>query len=341
MNTAELRRYSGFDRRLAELALIDAGSVMSVKELAEKVNASEDVVIDDLRALATISERHFPSQYLLEIDLDALKDEGMVVPRGVPRNVQHLHLSQREASTMSSVLNAFSASWLASADDDLRSTAQSALAKLTEATQCSVRDMVRIPQEGSAKAQNAVVAAIRDRQRIEVRYVNEADHVRTHELTPVRVVTQGRRAYLRAWLHRADGTGHPMTLRVDRVLEAKPLETCADPEDVNAVDADINIARASAAAQTDATMVTITLETTSRWLTEELPVESRKQNADGSTTVTLRVAYQVWFDHLLLAQAPNIRKISPAAVTAQAAQEAKAALAQYALISEQPGTATR
>jgi predicted DNA-binding transcriptional regulator YafY len=114
--------------------------------------------------------------------------------------------------------------------------------------------------------------------------------------------------------------------RLDRVLELTVLPYAAQvPEGVGRRDLSKGILQRS---DRDA-LVTLALEPSARWVTEDYVCESVVESADGGVFATLRTPAPAWVARLALSLGAEGRVVSPTNLADEVRSEAERALKPY------------
>jgi proteasome accessory factor C len=323
-------------RLLGLVAYLDGAGPVRLDELARRFRVTPRQIREDVDALWVSGTPGYMPDDLIDFDAFSL-DEGVVELTRARGMTRPLRLGTREAVALVAALRAMHAAPPVQADAARAAVVASALDKLTAATgEAASAVDVRLAGDGDPEVLAAVTAALADRRRLRLRYVNAADETTERDVDPVRLLTQDERSYLVAWCHRVDGR---RTFRVDRILAARVLDEPATEHDV---DPDVDVsASVLADGGPGAPVATLVLASPARWVAEEVPAESVRDLPDGSFEVRLRVTNPAWLRRLLLSNAPDVLAVDPPDVAADVAASARAALAAYgedAGAASAPGT---
>ncbi|WP_448629424.1 helix-turn-helix transcriptional regulator [Cellulomonas soli] len=315
-------------RLLGMVAYLDGRSGVPVEAVAEQFGVSAEQVMSDIDTLwVTGTPGYFPHD-LIDFDADSY-EQGVVrltESRGLTRP---LRLGTREAVALVAALRAMQSALAPGLDPERASVLASVLSKLTAATgEAAAAVDVQLTVDGAPQVVAALGAALQQRRRLRIRYVDASDTTTERDVDPVRLVTGDERSYLLAWCLRADGE---RLFRVDRIVEAQVLEVGVQD---HVVEDDADRFRPDPRGE----LVTLHLRSRARWVAESTPVESVRNHGDGSFEVDLRVTQPAWLRHLVLQVAEDVLAVSPQRVAREVAQTARAALSAYGpLAAGEPG----
>jgi proteasome accessory factor C len=290
-------------RLLALVPLIRRRGEIHVDEAAALLGVKPAQLLSDLQVLIFCGWPGWLPGDLIEVDLDALEPggDGMIRIANADYLAQPLRLSRAEASALLVALQTLRSS----AGEDVLPSIDSAVAKIEEAVGGVPVASVEPPAGPAAVTRRVLDGAIHDARQVRMRYlVASRDEVTERIVDPLGIVTAGGVAYLDAWCHRA---GDRRSFRLDRVLEAVPLDSAVEPHDLAPLDLSDGIFRPAE----DRPLVTLRLQRPARWVAEYYPVETVLERADGSLEVTLRVADPAWLQRLLLRLTPHVSVDGP------------------------------
>jgi proteasome accessory factor C len=142
---------------------------------------------------------------------------------------------------------------------------------------------------------------------------------------PLRVFVLDGYGYLEAWCYSA---GALRTFRLDRIaaVEVTPLDVA--PHEVKLKD----LSTGWFEALKDAPLVTLELEPSAVWVAEYYPTEAVTSLPGGGLIVSLHVTDPAWLRSLLLRLQGGARVLSPDVAGDSAAEAAREALGQYAVL---------
>jgi proteasome accessory factor C len=267
---------------------------------------------------------------LIDVDLDALEDEGGLHTDGLIRvsNADYLQRPLRLTPTEASAVIVALRALRNGARDETREVVDRALAKLeTAAAEGGGAPQVD-PGTAPVAADLALLAgrlqsaADQGRQVRLSYYVQARDEQSERVVDPRGVSTADGHYYLDAWCHSAEA---PRLFRLDRIERAEvlddPVETAPEPPR--------DLAEGIFAQAADVTAVTLELAPEARWIVDYYPVEEIRETAQDRTQVVLLVADERWLTRLLLRLAPHARVVAPAAYAETFTAAAQRALSLY------------
>lgn len=256
---------------------------------------------------------------LIEIDMDAVADEGRIYLGNADDLARPLRLTADEALALTLALAA--ARDLADAETVV--AIDSARAKVQAVVGEQPLDVVAAKLAGGdVDVRTVLTDAIAAHRRVRFDY----DGLRRTSqpvVEPARLFVRDGIAYLQAWSLEA---GDWRTFRLDRIAVAEPLAETFTPRKAPAV-GDSWLDTLPFAAE-----VTLTLAPEAAWVAEYYPV--REVNRDGeNTTVRLGVVGWTWLTALLLRLGAGVLAVDPPEAAVSARASARAALARYGVES--------
>lgn len=309
-------------RLLGIVTYLDAGGThpqVTIDELARQFAVTPEQIVRDIDKLwVTGTPGYFPDDL---IDFNADFEAGVVTltqDRGISRP---LRLGTREAVALIAALRAMREALSDALDPERARIIASALEKLTAASgEAAAQALdVRLAGAGDAGVATAVGQALTAGRQLQIRYVTASDVDSERVVDPLRVRTEDESSYLVAWCTRAQDL---RTFRIDRILDARVLETDAAPHEGAPAEAPF-------VPGPDGALARIVFESPARWIAEQIPVEEVEELPDGAFAVRLRVTNPSWLRRVLLQNAAHVREVSPAATRADLGAAAEAALAAY------------
>ena len=201
---------------------------------------------------------------------------------------------------------------------------------------------------GAAEAADAVAVRVErsDRRLAEARraldqgralhlsyYVAARDETTERDVDPVQLRSVEGRWYLEAWCRRVEGV---RLFRLDRVDDVVVLdERAAPPPQAHERDVDHGIYQP----EPDSPAVRLRLARHARWVADYYPVDSVAPVDDppGGLAVTVRTADLAWARRLVASLGGAAQVDEPAALAAEVAADAQAALSRY-LADSQPAS---
>ncbi len=313
-------------RLLALVPYIQAREEVSLDQAARDFGVRPAQIVKDLNVLWFCGLPGLGMGDLIDVDMDALEEGGVIRVSNVDYLARPLRLDSSEASALIVALRALRDG----SDDDVRPIVDRTLNKLEAAAgdgaALAARVDVQLPPE------EAAVAGLRDRlaravdRRRQVRldyYVPTRDESTERVVDPLRVVTAQGHSYLEAWCHLAEGQ---RLFRVDRISSAEVLDSPVDEHrDVAPRDLSAGLFRPAP----DDLQATLLLRPEARWVAEYYPVEEAEEAADGGLRVRLRVNDPAWLVQLMLRLGGAAELEQPADLAHEVRAAAVSALANY------------
>jgi proteasome accessory factor C len=208
-----------------------------------------------------------------------------------------------------------------------RSAIDRVLAKLEAAasTATAADRVVAAPSTGAdATIVTTATDALARGQRLHLRYwVPARDEATERDVDPLRLFTSDGVAYLAGWCYRVDDL---RTFRLDRVLEARVLDT---PVDVPAESRQRALDSGLFTPSAEDRLVTFSLDSAARWFADFYPCEEVSERGDGGLIVSLRVHDDAWVRRLALGLAGVARVTDPPELASEIRDAAAIALSAY------------
>lgn len=303
-------------RLLGLVTYLDSvGGAVPVEQIARDFGVPAEQVLRDIDLLWVSGTPGYWPDNLLDFAID--DEAGTVSVVQTQRIERPLRLGTREAVSLIAALRAMGEA-IDVAAPELADVVRAVLEKLTDAAgEASGALDVRLAVDTRPEVAHAVGEALATRRRLRLRYVTASDVVSERTVDPMRLRTEDERSYLVAWCLRADDE---RTFRLDRILEAVVLEDASAEHAASA-----RPYRPAATAEP----VRVTFASPARWIAEQVPHDGVQEHDDGAFTLTLRIENHAWLRQLLLANATNVRAVSPEALRADLVDAAASALRQY------------
>jgi len=209
-----------------------------------------------------------------------------------------------------------------------RSALGRTIAKLEAAAGAAAVPSAQVAVQVDDGAGSVVLGEVTDglarRRRLHLSYyVPGRDEATERDVDPMRLVMVDGRRYLEGWCRSAEAV---RLFRLDRILGIAVLDIGAQvPPQAEPVDVDQGLFRPSP----QDTRVVLELATAGRWVAEYYPCEEVQELGDGRLRVSLRTPDTQWVRRLALRLGEDGKVSGPAALAAQIAADARAALAQY------------
>ncbi len=313
-------------RLLALVPYIQTRREVPLEEAAAEFGVRPAQIVKDLNVLWYCGLPGLGMGDLIEVDMDALRGEGVIRVSNADYLTRPLRLDSSEASALIVALRALREG----SSDDVRPIVDRTLGKLEAAAGDGASVAAQVDLH--LPSQDAATAAMRDllgkaveggRQvRIDY-YVPARDESTARVVDPIRLFSAQGNDYLEAWCHLAEA---PRLFRVDRISTSETLESAVeDHTDIAPRDLDAGLFQASP----DDLLVTLLLEPEARWVAEYYPTEAADEAGEGRLRVRLRVADPGWLTRLLLRLGRSAIVEEPAVLATDVQRSAREALANY------------
>jgi proteasome accessory factor C len=307
-------------RLLALVPYVVSRKAVGMAETAAAFGISERQLVDDLNMLWCVELRS-PDPYC---PIDLSYEGGEIVVSEAESIDRPLRLGVDEASALLVALRMLAE--LPGMGD--RSALGRTIAKLEAAAGAAAMpsDQVAVQVDDGAGSAvlGEVTSALGDGRRLHLSYyVPGRDEATERDVDPMRLVMVDGRRYLEGWCRSAEAV---RLFRLDRILGIEVLDVAAEvPPQAEPVDVDQGLFRPSPAD----TRVVLELATAGRWVAEYYPCEEVRELGDGRLRVSLRTPDTQWVRRLALRLGEDGKVTAPAALAAEIAADARAALAQY------------
>lgn len=302
-------------RMLAIVPMVQAEEV-TITQLAQTFQVSPKQILTDLETLYMCG---LPGGYpddLIEIDLDAAHQDGVVRLTNADYLTRPMRLTPDEVTFLQVALLVL----LESADQQQSQAAQSALEKLTALSSSPMQtaQVQVILATGDEQIRSQLLADIAAGRRVQLTYDRADGQTITPIVDPERIELVDGVGYLQAWsLDRGDWR----TFRLDRIVA---VEATDDPR------ADHGAAPKLGDWFDDVPDVArLRLTKQAVWVAEYFPAFEVVPLADGAVEITLPVRESAWLVSLLMRLGDQAVVVEPAAAATFAADQARVALANY------------
>lgn len=307
------------DRRFARiLALVPyalAHPGIHVDELAAMLGATPEEITDDVKLLWYCGLPGQGSGDLIELDYDALEEDGTVYLSNADYLQCPLRLNRDEALALVLALT-----YLRDvAPGESRKAVDSALTKLTAAIGTGELASTATIRGGRPTVREGLVSALGGHRRVRLVY-DAPDRTSIIEVEPREIFVREGVLYLRAFSLERDAW---RVYRVDRIAELTVLDELVAERPEPPADLWSGLG--------EAVPVTLDLAPCARWLPEYVPTQIIEQT-DGRLRVTLGVLDPGWLRQLLLRLGPAVLAVDPPSAQESARAAAAAALARYDLV---------
>ena len=306
-------------RMLALVPYLQSHSGIPVNDVAAEFGVKPKQIRDDLRLLMYTGVGEYPGE-LIDFDLTALEDDGVVSIRDAEFMSRPLRISTSEGVALIVALRTLRAS----ASGEELTVIDSALAKLEAAVGDTVAPSVDIVLDEVDPAIHAtIVQAIASGKRLELTYATASrDEQTDRQVDPRRLFTEQGKLYLEAWCLKAEDLRF---FRLDRIVTAEL--TSFDAEEHDVTPRDLSDGFFTVGEETPYALVD--LHPRAHWLTEYYQVDLIEQADDGTWRARLYGADWGWLRRLVLRNAGSVAVIEPAELAAEVASQAALALRAY------------
>jgi predicted DNA-binding transcriptional regulator YafY len=307
-------------RLLALVPYVVSRKSVGMAETAAAFGVTERQLVDDLNMLWCVELRS-PDPYC---PIDLSYEGGEIVISEAESIDRPLRLGVDEASALLVALRMLAE--LPGMGD--RSALGRTIAKLEAAAGAagmpSAQVAVQVDDGAGSAVLGEVTSALGDGRRLHLSYyVPGRDEATERDVDPMRLVMVDGRRYLEGWCRSAEAV---RLFRLDRILGIAVLDVAAEvPPQAEPVDVDQGLFRPSPAD----TRVVLELATAGRWVAEYYPCEEVQELGDGRLRVSLRTPDTQWVRRLALRLGEDGKVTAPAALAAEIAADARAALARY------------
>ena len=310
-------------RLLTLVPYLHSRGQVRVDEAATALGTTPDQVRGDLKVLFMCG---LPGGYpddLIDVDLDALEDDGVIRVSNADYLSRPLRLTATEATAVMVALLALRNG----AGPDTGEVVDRVLGKLQAAT----ADAGAMPIDPGIEAEPAdllrlradLERAAREGRQVRLTYwVPARDEETERVVDPRGVVSSRGSAYLAAWCHSAEDD---RLFRLDRIHAATVLDAPITRREAPVAHLNGDLFDFGGEAE----LVTLLLAPPARWVVEYYQVETTRPQPDGSLEVDLLVADRRWLERLLLRLAPHARVMRPEGWGESLTRRARATLSLY------------
>lgn len=289
----------------------------SVDATASAFGMSKKQLVADLKLLWMCGLPGGMPDDLIDIDMDAVTDDGVIHISNVDYLARPMRLRSDEALGLVVALQSLTEV----VSSQVRPTVDSALAKLRGQLGADAVPVEVDVESGEACVRDALLAAIEAGRR--VRLTHHGQRRSTQPVVdPARIETVGGYAYLQAWNVEV---GQWRSYRLDRI------EAC----DETGQAAQQHGSPPTAGDWFDASgeRLTLRLRPGAHWVCEYYPTSEVGREGDD-LVATFPMASASWARALVMRLGADAQVVSPAAVAADAADEAHQVLARYAELDQ-------
>jgi len=299
-------------RLLTLVPYLQARGWVDVVDVADDFGINKQQLIRDLEILVMCGLPGGLPDDLIEIDLEVVRDEGVVNLRNAP-DLKPLRFTTDEATSLIVAIEA------------VREIADSATAEVAKRVLDKLLALVGQPAQvsievsaGDDAIRDQLNSAIKESARLQLTYDGLARRQTTQPVVdPYRIEIRDGVSYLVAWaVEREDWRRY----RLDRIAEVKSTGQSASPH----LPPIITTGWFDEVASQN--IVELELDAEAVWITEYYPTMGVEPLDDGGAKVSLLVSDPGWLTGLLLRLGPHLRSVKPADAAVNALAEAKAAL---------------
>ncbi len=284
---------------------LQARDGVPVSDVARDFGVSTSQIVKDLNVLWFCGLPNAVTGDMIDVDMEALKDDGVVRLSNAEYLTRPLRLSPSEALALIVALRTLAES----AGPLEREPVERALAKIEQAAGERSSQAAAIDVQldtGDPEIREAVDLALREGRQLHLTYyVASRDETTERVADPLRLVYFEGRPYLEAWCHRAEET---RLFRVDSITAATVLDTPADPPlDLSLMD----VSQGAFRPDPDDPVAVVDLEPSARWVADYYPTEATTEREGGGLRVELRYADAQWLRRLVMRLGGAARVVEP------------------------------
>jgi proteasome accessory factor C len=306
-------------RMLALVPYLQGNDGVPVNEVAAEFGVSPKQIRDDLRLLMYTGTGEYAGE-LIDFDLTALEEDGVVHIRDAEFMTRPFRISTREGVALIVALRTLRAS----ASGSELTVIDSALAKLESAVGDTVAPPVDVLlDEVDPTIHSTIVHALANGKRVELTYSTASrDEQTNRQVDPRRLFTEQGKLYLEAWCLKAEDLRF---FRLDRVIDAEL--TSFDAEDHDVSPRDLSDGIFTVGEQTPYALVD--LHPRAHWLSEYYQVDMLEERENGVWRAKLYGADWSWLRRLVLRISLSVSVVVPAELAAEVSSHASLALRAY------------
>jgi len=311
------------ERMLALVPYLQVREGIHVEDVARDFGVPPAQIVKDLKVLWYCGLPNSVTGDMIDIDMDALDEGGIVKLSNADYLTRPLRLAPHEALAMMVALRALREVSGASQ----RETVDRALAKLEAATgdatpPAHVVD-IQVDQV-DAGIRGQVDRALAGQRRMHLAYyVPSRDETTQRDVDPIRLLFSEGKGYLEAYCYRAEEV---RLFRLDRITAADVLdEPACPPEGLGLHDLSKDLFQPDP----EDPLAVLDLEPQARWVSEYYPIETTAEIGAGRLRVALRFSDPGWLQRLVLRLGGAATVVEPIEVARAVQARARAALAQY------------
>ena len=306
-------------RMLALVPYLQGNDGVPVNEVAAEFGVTPKVIRDDLRLLMYTGTGEYAGE-LIDFDLTALEQDGIVHIRDAEFMTRPLRISAREGIALIVALRTLRASASGLEVDVI----DSALAKLESAVGDTVSASVDVLLDKvDPTIHGTIVEALTGRKRLALTYATASrDEQTDRDVDPKRLFTEQGKLYLEAYCLKVEDMRF---FRLDRIVSAQVLAVDAEEHD----DAPRDLSEGFFTVGEETPFVVVDLHPKAHWLTEYYQVDLVSQDDDGIWRAKIYGADWSWLRRLVLRNAGSVSVIEPDTLRSQVVDDARLALRAY------------
>ncbi len=302
---------------LALVPYLQGHDGIPVNEVADEFGVQPKQIRDDLRLLMYTGVGEYAGE-LIDFDLGALEDDGMIYIRDADFMPRPLRITSSEGVALIVALRTLRASGSGAQLPII----DSALSKLESAVGEVDLPVDVLVEPADPVIHTTLVHALAEGKRVRIVYGTASrDDRTTREVDPRRLFTENGHLYLEAWCLRAEDLRF---FRLDRVESAELAGEDAADHEAEPRD----LATSFFTVGEDAPYAVLDLDPRAHWLTEYYQVEEVEQRGDV-LRVKLFGGDWSWLRRLVLRNAGTVRVVEPESLASDVIDHARAALSAY------------
>jgi proteasome accessory factor C len=306
-------------RMLALVPYLQGRGGIPVKQVAAEFGVTDKQIRNDLALLMYCGPGQYPGE-LIDFDLGALDEDGIIFIRDAEFMTRPLKLNTSEAVALIVALRTLRAS----ASGSQTTVIDATLAKLESVVGDEASAPVDVHVEPVDPAiHTTLTEAISAGKRVSITYTTVSRDEKTErEIDPRRLFTVQGNIYCEAWCLRAEDMRF---FRLDRILSATGTDQDVVEHDAEPRDLSEGLFQVD----DDTLHAVLDLQPNAHWLAEYYQVESLGDPVDGIWRVKLFGADWSWLRRLVLRNGGSVTVVEPDSLAAEVAESASRALDAY------------
>ncbi|MGI8887907.1 MAG: helix-turn-helix transcriptional regulator [Nocardioidaceae bacterium] len=308
-------------RMLALVPYLQAREGIRLDEVAEDFGVKPAQIVKDLNVLWFCGLPNAVTGEMIDIDMDALKGQGVIRLSNAEFLTRPLRLAPHEALALTVALRV-----LLETSGAERETVERTLEKIESAAgemaaRASAVDVHIDPVDSATRA--AVTSALHGRRQLDLTYyVPGRDETTQRVVDPMRLIIADGQTYLEAWCNRVD---EGRMFRLDRITEVTVLDTPSTTHASRRLD----LSRGLFQPDDSDPVAVLELEPSARWMAGYFPTQSETELESGRLSVSLRFSDPGWLVRLVLRLGGEATLVEPPELAEAVRRRAADALAQY------------